>query len=105
MKYKAYKKINKKIDCNLLFVVSQHLVLVFQKKIQLLSFNGTLEREWVLDSEIRYVKTISGPPKREGVLVGLKNGSVLKIFIDNGFPIPIVKQTTPIRVVDISADR
>ena len=105
MKYKAYKKINKKIDCNLLFVVSQHLVLVFQKKIQLLSFNGTLEREWVLDSDIRYVKTVSGPPKREGVLVGLKNGSVLKIFIDNGFPIPIVKQTTPIRVVDISADR
>ena len=51
------------------------------------------------------MKTVSGPPKREGVLVGLKNGSVLKIFIDNGFPIPIVKQTTPIRVVDISADR
>lgn len=70
-----------------------------------MSFNGTLEREWVLDSDIRYVKTVSGPPKREGVLVGLKNGSVLKIFIDNGFPIPIVKQTTPIRVVDISADR
>lgn len=39
------------------------------------------------------------------MLVGLKNGSVLKIFIDNGFPIPIVKQTTPIKVVDISADR
>ena len=105
MKYKAYKKINKKIDCNLLFVVSQHLILVFEKKIQLLSFSGVLEREWVLDSTIRYVKTVSGPPKREGVLVGLKNGSVLKIFVDNGFPIPIVKQTTPIKVVDISADR
>jgi intraflagellar transport protein 122 len=91
MKYKAYKKINKKIDCNLLFVVSQHLVLVFEKKIQLLSFSGILEREWVLDSNIRYVKTISGPPKREGLLVGLKNGSVMKIFIDNAFPIPIVK--------------
>jgi hypothetical protein len=45
------------------------------------------------------------PQQREGVLVGLKNGSVLKIFVDNGFPIPIVKQTTPIKVVDISADR
>ena len=105
MKYKAYKKINKKIDCFLLFVVSQHLILVFEKKIQLLSVSGVLEREWVLDSNIRYVKTISGPPKREGMLVGLKNGSVMKIFIDNGFPIPIVKQTTPIKVVDISADR
>jgi hypothetical protein len=33
MKYKAYKKINKKIDCNLLFCVSNHLILVFEKKI------------------------------------------------------------------------
>lgn len=105
MKYKAYKKINKKIDCNLLFVVSQHLVLVFEMKIQLLSFSGILEREWILDSNIRYVKTVSGPPKRESLLVGLKNGSVMKIFIDNAFPIHIVKQTTSIRVVDISADK
>lgn len=58
-----------------------------------------------MDSNIRYVKTVSGPPKRESLLVGLKNGSVLKIFIDNGFPIPIVKQTTPIKLVDISADK
>lgn len=56
-----------------------------------MGFSGTLEREWVLDSNIRYVKTVSGPPRREGMLVGLKNGSVLKIFVDNAFPIPIVK--------------
>jgi intraflagellar transport protein 122 len=37
--------------------------------------------------------------------VGLKNGTVLKIFIDNAFPIPIVKQTTPIKLIDISADK
>lgn len=105
MKYKAYKKINKKIDCNLLFVVSQHLILVFELKIQLLAFSGILEREWVLDSTIRYVKVVSGPSKKECLLVGLKNGSIFKIFIDNGFPIPVVKQTTPIRMVDISADK
>lgn len=91
MKYKAYKKINKKIDCNLLFVLSHHLVLVYELKIQLLSFSGILEREWILDSNIRYVKAVSGPPKRESLLVGLKNGSVMKIFIDNAFPIHIVK--------------
>ena len=39
------------------------------------------------------------------MLVGLKNGTVFKIFVDNAFPIPIVKQTTSIRVVDISADK
>jgi len=71
MKYKAYKKINKKLDCSLLFVVSFHLVLVFEKKIQLLSFSGILEREWILDSVIKYVKIVSGPPKKECMLVGL----------------------------------
>lgn len=105
MKYKAHKKINKKIDCQNLFVFSQHLVLCFEKKIQLLSFSGVLEREWVLETPIKYVKPLSGPPKREAVLVGCHDGSVLKIFIDNAFPINIIKQTTSISLVDISADR
>ena len=105
MKYKAHKKINKKIDCQNLFVFSHHLVLCFEKKIQLLAFTGVLEREWVLETAIKYVKPLSGPAKRESLLVGCQDGSVLKIFIDNGFPIPIVKQTTPVSLVDISADR
>ena len=33
MKYKAHKKINKRIDCSNLFVTSQNLVFVFEKKI------------------------------------------------------------------------
>lgn len=105
MKYKAHKKISKKLDCNSLFVFSHHLVLCFGKKIQLLSFSGVLEREWVLETPVTYVKPLSGPPKRESLLVAGKDGSVLKIFIDNGFPIPVVKQTTPVSTVDISADR
>jgi intraflagellar transport protein 122 len=91
MKYKAHKKINKKIDCNNLFVFSQHLVLCFDRKIQLLGFNGVLEREWVMETDITYVKPLSGPAKRESMLVSGKDGSVVKIFIDNGFPIPLVK--------------
>jgi intraflagellar transport protein 122 len=81
------------------------LVFVFEKKIQLLAFNGVLEREWILESKINYVKPLSGPAKRESLLVGGEDGVVLKIFIDNAFPIPIIKQTTAISLVDISADR
>jgi intraflagellar transport protein 122 len=64
-----------------------------------------LEREWILESTIKYVKPLSGPAKRESCLVGCSDGSVLKIFIDNGFPIPVIKQTTAISLVDISSDR
>ena len=91
MKYKAHKKINKKIDCSNLFAFSHHLVLCFEKKIQLLAFSGILEREWVLETAIKYVKPMSGPAKRESLLVGGHDGSVVKIFIDNAFPIPLIK--------------
>ena len=48
-------------------------------------------REWILESNIKYVKVVSGPPKKESILVGLQNGVVSRIFLDNAFPIPIVK--------------
>ena len=105
MKYKAHKKINKRIDCTNLFVTSQHLVLVFEKKLQLLAFTGILVREWLMEANIKYVKVISGPPKKESLLVGLSNGVVVRTFLDNAFPIPIIKQTTAIALVDISADK
>lgn len=105
MKYKAHKKINKRIDCTNLYVTSHNLVLVFEKKIQLLAFTGILVREWILEDSIKFVKVVSGPPKSESLLVGLQNGLVTRVFIDNAFPVPIVRQTTGIESVDMSADK
>jgi intraflagellar transport protein 122 len=105
MKYKAHKKINKRIDCTNLYVTSHNLVLVFEKKIQVLAFTGILVREWILEDSIKFVKVLSGPPKQESLLVGLSNGVVSRIFIDNAFPVPIVRQTTGIEIVDMSADK
>lgn len=62
-------------------------------------------REWVLEAPIKYVRVVSGPPKRESLIVALSNGVVVRIFIDNAFPIPLIKQTTSIKSVDISADK
>jgi intraflagellar transport protein 122 len=43
MKYKATKKISKKLDCDHLFVLSKHLISSKGKTIQLFNFNGQLE--------------------------------------------------------------
>ena len=81
MQYKKKDTINKALDCNLLVVTHSHIILCLERKLQLLNFAGDTEREWVLDAVIRYIKVVGGPPRREGLLVGLKNGQVLKICL------------------------
>ena len=37
----------------------------------MINFNGAIEREWILDSSVRYMKVIGGPPRKEGMIVGV----------------------------------
>ncbi|XP_076202856.1 intraflagellar transport protein 122 homolog isoform X2 [Aptenodytes patagonicus] len=105
MYYRVKEKIVKKFECNLLVVCADHIILCQEKRLQCLSFSGTKEREWLMESLIRYIKVIGGPPGREGLLVGLKNGQILKIFVDNVFAIVLLKQSTAVRCLDMSASR
>ncbi|KAJ9521796.1 hypothetical protein QJQ45_024656 [Haematococcus lacustris] len=171
MHYQSATKIQQKLDCNLLVVTSSHVILCQEKKLQLYAFEGAREREWVLESVIRYIKVpltltltlalnltsslhqgacvlipapapasvlaltlalylasdidpspgaqqatlemcdmhlaqvVGGPVRREGLLVGLKSGAVLKIFVDNPFPIQLVKHSASVRCLDLSASR
>jgi len=105
MKYKLYKKIMKKFVCSLLVVTSANLLLCQENKLILVDFEGETQREWVFESLIKYVKPFGGAPKREGLLIGLQNGDAFQVFIDNPFPIQLVRQSAPIRIVDISLSR
>eukprot|EP00052_Salpingoeca_macrocollata_P008243 m.65502 g.65502 ORF g.65502 m.65502 type:complete len:1216 (+) comp16496_c0_seq1:48-3695(+) len=104
-KIKIRDRIKKKFECNLLVVCSEHVILCQERRLQCLSFNGLKEREWTMDSKIRYIKVSGGPRGREGLLVGLANGLILKIFVDNAFPIELIKQQTAVRCLDLSASR
>lgn len=78
MHYHVKEKIAQKLECNLLVICSEHLVVCNDMSLQSISFQGVKEREWSFDSSIRYIKIIGGPPNEEGLFVGLKNGQVSK---------------------------
>ncbi|GAB1599701.1 intraflagellar transport protein 122 homolog [Argonauta hians] len=105
MRYKVKEKIRQKFDCSLLVVTSQNIILCLDKRLQCLTFQGTKVREWDLESQMRYIKVIGGDIGKEGLLVGLKAGQIMKIFLNNPFPIFLLKLTVGIRCVDISASR
>ena len=74
-----------------------HAVLLF-----LCSFVPWCSRDWSMDSQIRYIRVVSGPAGRESMLVGLRNGQVFRIFVNNSFPNFILKQQVSIRCLDLS---
>ena len=105
MQYRVMTKIEENLKCNLLVITSNHVMLCMEKKILLYTMDGKKERTWSMDSVIRYIKVDGGPENGEGVLVGLKDGKCLKVFIDNDFPMDLVNHGAAVRCLDMSAFR
>eukprot|EP01147_Barroeca_monosierra_P010401 gene10401-2532_t len=105
LKFRLMCKLRRNFECNLLVVCSKHIILCQERRLQSWTFDNQKEREWSTDSMIRYIKVIGGPEGREGLLVGQKNGTILQIFVDNPFPMELIKQSTPVRCLDLSSQR
>lgn len=122
MKYKSTYKISKNIECSSMIVTSSYIITCHDKRLHCYNFAGDEIRVWFvmrfalpqrldssffrqMDSPIRYLKLIGGPPGCEAVLVGLKNGGVYQVFVNNPFPQLIAKQTGVILCLDINANR
>eukprot|EP00055_Hartaetosiga_balthica_P003201 m.6880 g.6880 ORF g.6880 m.6880 type:complete len:1213 (-) comp2669_c0_seq1:190-3828(-) len=105
LKFRMKSKLRQSLTCNLLVVCSSHIILCHDRRLTSYTFDNTKEREWVTESQIRYIKVIGGPDGREGMLVGLKNGTILEVFVDNGLSIELIKHPSSIRCLDISANR
>ena len=105
MDYKVKERILRKFDCSLLVICSQHVVLCQEDRLQLVGFAGEQVRHWQLDSVVRYIKVIGGPSGKEGLLVGLKSGQVLKLFVNSPFPVQLLTHHSSVRCVDLNVDQ
>nr|CAG4716983.1 unnamed protein product [Naegleria fowleri] len=105
MQYRIIEKIFKDIECNMLVITYGNLIFCHEKELNLYDFKGNLQRVWDLDAPIKYIKVIGGPPFKESLLVGLSNGSILKIFVDNPFPVQLLKHDYSIRSLDLNMSR
>lgn len=124
MKYKSTYKISKNIECSSMIVTASNIIMCQDKRLHCYNFAGDEIRVWFvriiemicssdrsvvssrqMDSPIRYLKLIGGPVGYEAVVIGLKNGGVYQIFVNNPFPQFIAKQTGVILCIDMNIDR
>ncbi|CAH8503886.1 unnamed protein product [Schistosoma rodhaini] len=105
MHYRINTKLLKQIHCQYLIIITNHLIVGQTNCLTCINFKGIKEREWIVDSPVNCIRIIGGPPNKEGLLLGLKNGQVVQIIVDNTFPIHLTKIMNEVYSVDISRNR
>jgi intraflagellar transport protein 122 len=77
---------------NLMVVTSMHIFTCLQQYLELYHQNGYRQRLWKLESEVLYMMVDGGQDGKEGVLIGLANGKVMKFFVDEAFPVEFAQR-------------
>jgi intraflagellar transport protein 122 len=103
--YRIRDKIQQKIDLQGFMVTSENVLYAMNNRLQMLSTSGEKQHEWSFDAPIRCSKVFGGAKGKEGLLVGLKDGHIYKIFLDNPFPILLLKHSIGIESIDINFTR
>lgn len=78
-------------------VASNNLLFCRDSLLEIYGLDGQRQRVWKLDSDVTYMKVDGGPEGREGIILGLSSGSVVKVFVDNPFPIELYKASAPVQ--------
>ena len=90
---------------NLLAVTSTHLLFCVGAVLEMYTFDGQRQKVWVLEADALCMRVDGGPDGREGILIGLVSGAVVKVFVDNPFPLEMSKRSIGISQVDINIYR
>ena len=67
---------NQKFECSLLVMCTENLIVCQENQLQSFTFEGARIREWNLEANIRYIRSVGGMSPNEVLLAGLKDGQV-----------------------------
>lgn len=90
---------------NLMAITGMYLVFCTGTVLELYTFDGLRQKVWVLGSAALCMRVDGGPDGREGVLLGLASGAVIKVFVDNPFPLEMTKRSASATQVDVNIYR
>ncbi|KAK7605351.1 hypothetical protein V9T40_007209 [Parthenolecanium corni] len=105
MHYQIKAKLNKSFDCSLLVVCNEHLIFCLDNKLMCYTFDNKIVGQWIMDDVVKYMKVVGGSPGQEGLIVGLENGEVLKVYLNNPFPTLLLKSNAAIVCADLSLSK
>ncbi|KAK7201717.1 intraflagellar transport protein 122 [Novymonas esmeraldas] len=105
MRYQDIAQIRRRLECTLLCVTTKAIIVCNERRITMYDFQGNKRREWSMESAVHFVKVAGGMEGREILLVGLKGGQVMKIFVDNPFPTLLHKGSVAVKSADLSSSR
>ena len=114
------------LECTLLLLAARHVVLCGERSVAALPLGGQVREggapglqqlgedcsapprphTWALPSPVRYMRVApGGPPGRETLLLGLRSGAALALFLGAPAPLPLLAHPAPIRCLDLSPTR
>lgn len=99
------KNIGIKNEFNLMTITSANLIFTTGNFVELYTFDGQRQKVWELESPARCMCNDGGPEGHEGIILGLASGAIIKIFIDNPFPLELTKRQLGVIQLDINIFR
>ncbi|XP_026194212.1 intraflagellar transport protein 122 homolog [Cyclospora cayetanensis] len=105
LEYREVHRLKGSFECSLLLLAAHSVVLCHGNTLKLYDLEGKAQRQWNLKAAVRYVRVLGGPPGAEALLVGLRNGEVLYVYVHQELPLPLLHHHTGIVCVDVSAER
>ncbi|XP_077302237.1 intraflagellar transport protein 122 homolog [Arctopsyche grandis] len=102
MLYRVKEKIPQKAECSLLVATSSALLLCQDAK--LLMIGGKNLASWNVPASIRYVK-VTTVQNKEALLLGLANGEIWKVDLDEASMEVLVTIESAIRCFDLSSSK